>query len=71
MVALLANRLTFTLAIAAANAATNAGDILVVGANSIAQVGGSTIVDDVGGGNAVITNSAGIGTATGSITVVA
>jgi len=65
------NRLTFTLAIAAANAATNAGDILVVGANSIAQVGGSTIVDDVGGGNAVITNSAGIGTATGSITVVA
>ena len=65
------NRLTFTLAIAAANAATNAGDILVVGANSIAQVGGSTIVDDVGGGNAVISNSAGIGTATGSITVVA
>ena len=65
------NRLTFTLAIGAANAATNAADVLSIGANSIAQVGGSTIVDDVGGGNAVITNSAGIGTATGTITVVA
>ena len=65
------NRLTFILAIGAANAATNAGDILVVGANAIAHAGGSAIVDDVGAGNAVITNSAGIGTATGSITVVA
>ena len=65
------NRLTFTLAIGAANAATNAADVLSVAANAIAQVGGSTIVDDVGGGNAVITNSAGIGTSTGTITVVA
>ena len=65
------NRLTFILAIPAANAATNAADELSVGANAIAQVGGSTIVDTVGGGNSVITNSAGIGTATGIITVVA
>ena len=65
------NRLTFTLAIAAANAATNADDVLVIGANAIAQVGGSTIVDKVGGATTTITNSAGIGTAAGSVTVVA
>jgi hypothetical protein len=65
------NRLTFILAIAAANAATNAADVLSIGANSLAQVGGSTIVDDVGGATSVITNSAGVGTATGTITVVA
>jgi|LWDU01.1.fsa_nt_gi hypothetical protein len=65
------NRLTFILAIGAANAATNAADVLSIGANSLAQVGGSTIVDDVGGATSVITNSAGVGTATGTITVVA
>ena len=65
------NRLTFTLVIAAANAAIHATDVLSVGANAIAHNGGSTIKDDVGAGNSVITNSAGIGTATGSITVVA
>ena len=69
------NRLTFELAIPAANAATNANDVLTVGANAIAQVGGSTIVDDVGGATTVITNTGGegdnIGSAAGSITVVA
>ena len=65
------NRLTFTLVIAAANAAIHATDVLSVGANAIAHNGGSTIVDSLGGGNSVITNSAGIGTATGTITAVA
>ena len=65
------NRLTFELVIAAAHGSTNADDVLVIGANAIAHAGGSSIVDAVGAGNSVITNSAGIGTATGSITVVA
>ena len=63
------NRLTFTLAIGAANAATNADDVLVIGANAIAQVGGSTIVDKVGGATTTITNSADIGSDAGTITV--
>jgi len=65
------NRLTFTLAIAAAHASLQAGDVLSVGTNVIAHNGGSTIVDDVDAGNSVITNSAGIGAATGTITAVA
>ena len=65
------NRLTFTLVIAAAHASLQAGDVLSVGANAMAHNGGSTIVDSLGGGNSVITNSAGIGTATGTITAVA
>ena len=65
------NRLTFTLVIGAANAAIHATDVLSVGANAMAHNGGSTIVDDVGAGNSVITNSAGIGAATGTITAVA
>lgn len=65
------NQLTFSLAIGAANAATNADDVLSFGANAVAHAGGSTIVDSVGGGNATITSSAGIGTAAGTITVVA
>ena len=65
------NRLTFTKVIAAANAATNADDALTFGANALAHAGGSTIVDSLGGGNSVITSSAGIGTAAGTITVVA
>ena len=64
------NRLTFTLVIAAANAAIHATDVLSVGANAMALNSG-TIVDDVGAGNSVITNSAGIGAATGTITAVA
>ena len=65
------NRLTFTLVIGAANAAIHATDVLSVGANAMAHNGGSTIVDSLGGGNSVITNSAGIGAATGTITAVA
>ena len=64
------NRLTFTLAIAAANAAIHATDVLSVGANATALNSG-TIVDDVGGATSTITNSAGIGAATGTITAVA
>jgi hypothetical protein len=65
------NRLTFTLVIGAAAGAIHATDVLSVGANAMAHNGGSTIVDDVGAGNSVITNSAGIGAATGTITAVA
>ena len=65
------NRLTFTLVIAAANAATNADDVLSFGANPLAHAGGSAIVDSLGAGNSVITSSAGVGTAAGTITVVA
>lgn len=64
------NELVFNLAIAAANAATNAGDELSIGANAISLNSG-TIVDTAGGGNATITNSGAIGTAAGTITVVA
>ena len=65
------NRLTFTLVIAAAHASLQATDVISIGANAMAHAGGSAIVDDVGAGNAVITNSAGIGAATGTITAVA
>ena len=65
------NQLTFSLVIGAANAAIAANDVLSVGANAVAHVGGSTIVDTVGGGNATITSAAGIGTLAGTITAVA
>ena len=65
------NRLTFTLVIAAADAAIAADDVLVIGANAVAQVGGSTIKDSVGAATSTITNSSGVGTAAGSITAVA
>lgn len=64
------NELIFTLAIGAANAATNANDVLTVGAQNIALAGG-TMVDTIGGGNAEVAISAAQGTACGSITVVA
>ena len=64
------NRLTFTLVIAAAHASLQATDVISVGANAMALNGG-TVKDDVGAGNSVITNSAGIGAATGTITAVA
>jgi hypothetical protein len=64
------NELTFSLAIAAANAATSAGDVLSIGANAVSLNGG-TIVDTNGGGNSTITSSGAIGTAAGTITVVA
>ena len=65
------NRLTFTLVIAAGHSSLQATDVISVGANAIAQNGGSTIKDTLSTNNAVITNSAGIGTATGTITAVA
>ena len=64
------NELVFTLAIGAANAATNAGDVLSIGANAMALNGGT--VKDAGTATvSTITNSAGIGTAAGTITVAA
>jgi len=61
------NELTFTLAIAAANAATNAGDVLSIGANAVALNGG-TIKDKGTSTVSTITSVAGIGTAAGTIT---
>ena len=64
------NEITFRCTIAAANAATNAGDVLVIGANAMALNGGT--VKDAGTSTvSTITNIAGIGTAAGTITVVA
>ena len=64
------NELTFTLAIAAANAATSADDVLSIGANAVALNGG-TIKDKGTNTVSTITSVAGIGTAAGTITVVA
>jgi hypothetical protein len=62
------NEITFRCTIAAANAATNADDVLVIGANAMALNGGT--VKDAGTSTvSTITNAAGIGTAAGSITV--
>ena len=64
------NELTFRCTIGAANAATNAGDILVIGTNATALNSG-TIKDTGEGTVAVITNTSAQGTAAGSITVAA
>tara|TARA_B100000614_G_scaffold141629_1_gene125787 strand:+ start:74 stop:670 length:597 start_codon:yes stop_codon:yes gene_type:complete len=65
------NELVFRVTIAAGNAATNADDVLVIGANPLALNSG-TIKDTADGStNATITSSAEIGTAAGSITVTA
>ena len=64
------NEITFRCTIAAANAATNADDVLVIGTNATALNGG-TIKDAGTTTVSTITNAAGIGTAAGSITVVA
>ena len=65
------NELIFRKTIAAANAATNAGDVLSIAANAMALASG-TIKDTADGTtNATITNSGAIGTAAGSITVAA
>ena len=63
------NELVFSLTIGAANAATNADDVLVFGANPLALNSGT--IKDVQGTNATITSVASIGTAAGSITVAA
>ena len=65
------NELIFRKTIAAANAATNAGDVLSIAANAMALASG-TIKDTADGTtNATITNSGAIGTAAGTITVAA
>ena len=66
------NELVFSLAIAAANAATNADDVLVIGAQNILKPGGATMKDATGtASDAAVAISAGQGTAAGSITVTA
>ena len=66
------NELVFSLAIAAANAATNADDVLTVGAQNILLPGGATMKDTSGtASDSAVAISAGQGTAAGSITVVA
>ena len=64
------NELLFRITIGAANSATNADDVLVIGANALSLNSG-TIKDAGKSNNATITNSASIGTAAGSITVTA
>ena len=62
------NELVFSLSIGAADAATDADDVLSIGANAMALNGGT--VKDKGTNTAsTITNSAAIGTAAGTITV--
>ena len=66
------NELVFSLAIAAANAATNAGDILSIGAQNVQKPGGATIKDTADGTtDSAVAISGAQGTAAGSITVVA
>ena len=66
------NELVFSLAIAAANAATNADDVLVIGAQNILKPGGATIKDTAGtASDSAVAISGAQGTAAGSITVVA
>ena len=64
------NELVFTLAIAAANAATNADDVLVIGADAM-NLNSGTIKDAGTSSNSTITQLDAIGTAAGSITVTA
>jgi len=64
------NELVFSLVIGAANAATDADDVLSIGANAMALNGGT--VKDAGTATvSTITNAAGIGTSAGTITVTA
>ena len=64
------NELVFTLVIGAANASTDADDVLSIGANAMSLNGG-TVKDAGTTDNSTITNSAAIGTAAGTITVTA
>ena len=63
------NELVFSLTIGAANAATNAGDVLSLGANAMSLNGGTIKDTGQSGTNATITNAASIGAAAGTITV--
>ena len=65
------NELVFSLAIAAANAATNADDVLVIGSQNIALNSGTMKDRADGTTNSAVAISADQGTAAGSITVVA
>ena len=66
------NELIFNLAIAAANAATNAGDILTIGAQNILKPGGATIKDAAGtASDSAVAISGAQGTAAGTLTVTA
>ena len=66
------NELVFSLAIGEANAATNANDVLTIGAQNILKPGGATIKDTADGTTAsAVAISAGQGTDAGSITVAA
>jgi hypothetical protein len=64
------NELVFGLTIGAADAATEADDVLTIGANAMSLNGG-TVKDRGTATNSTITNASSIGTAAGSITVVA
>ena len=64
------NELVFTLVIAQSNAATNANDVLTVGANAM-NLNSGTIKDAGTNTASTITSSADQGTAAGSVTVVA
>ena len=64
------NELTFSLVVAAADAATNADDVLSIGANALGLNSG-TIKDAGTSTVSTITSVAGIGTAAGTLTVVA
>ena len=64
------NELVFSLAIAAGNAATNADDVLSIGANPM-NLNSGTIKDAGTNTASTITSAASIGTAAGTITVVA
>lgn len=65
------NELVFSLTIPAANAATNAGDVLSIGTNAMSLNSGTIKDTGQSGTNATITNAASIGTAAGTITVAA
>jgi len=64
------NELVFSKVIAAGNAATDADDVLSIGANALALNSG-TVKDNGTNTASTITNAAGIGSAAGTITVVA
>ena len=66
------NELVFSLAIAAANAATNADDVLSIGAQNVLKPGGATIKDTAGtNSDSAVAISGAQGTAAGTLTVVA
>ena len=66
------NELIFNLAIAAANAATNADDVLSIGAQNVLKPGGATIKDTAGtNSDSAVAISRAQGTAAGTLTVVA